>query len=71
MGEPKPSDEAENAIAAARHARQTTEAVLPLAQQLGQRVKVALDANHFAELMEISLRNAAARRRPQLRAGGR
>jgi hypothetical protein len=57
-----PSSEARDAIARARHARQTTEAVLPVAEQLRDRVRSALAANHFVELMEQSLREAAARR---------
>lgn len=58
----RPSPEAQDAIAAARHARITTEASLPMAEQLRERVRSALTANHFAELMEATLREAARRR---------
>lgn len=61
-GTPEPSPEAKDAIATARHARLTTEAVLPAAEQLRDRVRDVLSANHFAELMEATLREAAARR---------
>jgi len=63
LPKPQPSPEAKDAIAAARHARITTEAVLPAAQLLRDRVRSVLAANHFAELMEATLRQAALRRR--------
>lgn len=59
---PSPSTEAQDAIANARHARITTEAALPMAEQLRERVRSVLTANHFAELMEATLREAALRR---------
>ena len=58
----EPSPEAQDAIASARHARVTSEAALPMAEQLRERVRSVLTANHFAELMEATLREAAARR---------
>jgi hypothetical protein len=60
--EVKPSPEAAEAIVDARHARATTEAALPMAEQLRDRVRSVLAANHVAELMERTLREAAARR---------
>lgn len=59
---PSPSPEARDAIASARHARVTSEAALPMAEQLRDRVRRALAADHFAELMEATLREAAIRR---------
>ncbi len=58
----QPSPEAADAIVSARHARATTEAALPMAEQLRDRVRSVLAANHFAELMERTLREAAQRR---------
>ena len=60
--EVKPSAEAADAIVSARHARATTEAALPMAELLRDRVRSVLAANHFAELMERTLREAAQRR---------
>jgi hypothetical protein len=57
-----PSPEAADAIAQARHARLTTEAALPAAEQLRDRVRTVLAANHFTELLEQTLREAALRR---------
>lgn len=58
-----PSPEATDAIEAARHARVSTEAAVPLAERLRDQVRSAIAANHFAELMEETLREAAARQR--------
>lgn len=61
--QPSPSPEAVDAIVAARHARVSTEAAIPAAERLRDRVRDALAANHFAELMEETLREAARRHR--------
>lgn len=59
---PPPSPEAVNAIVAARHARVSSEASIPAAERLRDQVRSAVAANHFAELMEQTLREAARRR---------
>lgn len=60
---PPPSPEAVEAIESARHARVSTEAAFPAAIRLRDQVRSAIAANHFAELMEATLREAAARNR--------
>lgn len=56
---PVPSPEATAALEEARHARADNEAVLPLAMQLSRRVKAQVEANHFLDLIECVLREAA------------
>jgi hypothetical protein len=58
---PEPSPEAINALEDARRARHSSEAILPVAERIRDRVRAALAANHFAELMEATLREAARR----------
>lgn len=59
---PQPSPEARNALESARRARRSSEAALPVAERLRDRVRAVIAANHFAELMEDTLREAARRR---------
>ncbi len=59
----EPSNEAKAAIESARRARRSSEAALPAAEMLRDRVRAAIAANHFADLMENTLREAARRRR--------
>lgn len=58
----QPSHEARKALESARRARRSSEATLPVAERLRDRVRAAIAANHFAELMEDTLREAARRR---------
>jgi hypothetical protein len=60
---PDPSPEAKEAIETARHARISSEAALPIAERMRDQVRSVVAANHFAELMEQTLREAARRRR--------
>lgn len=57
----QPSPEASDAFEAARRARVSSEAAVPVAERLRDRVRAAVAANHFAELMEATLREAARR----------
>lgn len=59
----EPSPEARSALSRARRARRSSEAALPVAEQLRDRVREVIAANHFAELMEATLREAARRHR--------
>jgi uncharacterized protein (DUF2267 family) len=59
---PEPSTEAKQAIESARHARVATEAVLPLAEQLRDRLTRAMAADQFGELLEATLREATRNR---------
>lgn len=58
---PSPSPEARNALVSARHARVSTEAAIPVAERLRDQVREVIAANHFADLMEQTLREAARR----------
>lgn len=59
MSVPMPSPEATAALDEARHARADCEAVLPLAAQLSRRVRAQVQADHFLDLIECVLREAA------------
>ena len=60
--QPQPSPEARHALESARRARRSSEAALPVAERLRDAVRAVIAANHFAELMEDTLREAARRR---------
>lgn len=59
---PEPSDEAKAALAAAKDHRATSEAALPAALNMRDRLRELLAANHFTDLMTDTLRAAAPRR---------
>lgn len=58
----QPTPEARDALESARRARRSSEAAIPVAERLRDRVRAAIAANHFADLMEETLTEAARRR---------
>lgn len=55
----RPSPEAQAALEQARRAKRTTEAIGPLADQVAAQVRRVIAENHFAELVELALEDAA------------
>lgn len=55
----EPSQEAKEAIVAARDARAANEAVLPLARRLNRALREASAANHFIALIDRTLAEGA------------
>lgn len=58
---PQASTEAREAIERARRAKASTDAVLPLVDDMATRVRAALLANHFNDLLSDTLAEAARR----------
>lgn len=58
----EPSREARDAIEEARHARADNEAVTPLVRRVGRELREHVAANHFIDLIEATIRQAAGER---------